>query len=233
MTDSVAATLAEQQEYYRARAGEYDEWWFRRGRYDRGADLTALWFADAAEVERALDTLDLGGRILELAGGTGIWSEKLLRYADELTVVDAAAEVLVINEARLRSERVRYVRTDVFDWRPAERFDAVFFGFWLSHVPESKFESFWDLVRDSLAPQGQVFFVDSQREPTATASDQLLSNTSTTVRRLNDGRTFSIYKVFYDPTVLERRLEELGWNATLSTTSRYFIYGSCNRADTR
>ena len=220
MTDSVAATLAEQQEYYRARAGEYDEWWFRRGRYNRGADLTALWFADAAEVERALDALDLGGRIL-------------VRYADELTVVDAAAEVLAINEARLRSDRVRYVRTDVFDWRPAERFDAVFFGFWLSHVPESKFESFWDLVRDSLAPQGLVFFVDSQREPTATASDQLLSNTSTTVRRLNDGRTFSIYKVFYDPSVLQRRLEELGWNATLSTTSRYFIYGSCNRADTR
>ena len=69
MTDSVAATLAEQQEYYRARAGEYDEWWFRRGRYNRGADLTALWFADAAEVERALDALDLGGRILGLGPG--------------------------------------------------------------------------------------------------------------------------------------------------------------------
>lgn len=30
--------LEEQIEYYRARAAEYDDWWFRRGRYDRGAD---------------------------------------------------------------------------------------------------------------------------------------------------------------------------------------------------
>ena len=28
--------LQDQIEYYRARAGEYDEWWFRTGRYDRG-----------------------------------------------------------------------------------------------------------------------------------------------------------------------------------------------------
>jgi demethylmenaquinone methyltransferase/2-methoxy-6-polyprenyl-1,4-benzoquinol methylase len=231
MSESVAATLVQQLEYYRARAAEYDEWWFRRGRYDRGADVNALWFADAAEVERAFDSLSLRGRILELAGGTGIWSQKLLRYADELTILDTSAEVLAINEARLRSERVRYIQADVFDWRPSERFDVVFFGFWLSHVPESKFAAFWELVRASLAPQGRVFFIDSQREPTSTASDQPLSDTNVTVRRLNDGRTFAIYKVFYDPLELKRRLARLGWNATVRTTSRYFLYGSCNAAD--
>ena len=29
--------LQEQVDYYRARAGEYDEWFFRTGRYDLGA----------------------------------------------------------------------------------------------------------------------------------------------------------------------------------------------------
>jgi demethylmenaquinone methyltransferase/2-methoxy-6-polyprenyl-1,4-benzoquinol methylase len=231
MSESVAATLVQQVEYYRARAAEYDEWWFRRGRYDHGADVNALWFAEVADVERAFHSLSLRGRILELAGGTGIWSEKLLRYAEELTILDAAAEVLAINKARLRSESVRYIEADVFDWRPSERFDVVFFGFWLSHVPESKFEAFWELVRASLAPQGRVFFVDSLREPTSTASDQPLSDTNITVRRLNDGRSFEIYKVFYDPLDLQRRLARLGWNATVRTTSRYFLYVSCNPSD--
>jgi 2-polyprenyl-3-methyl-5-hydroxy-6-metoxy-1,4-benzoquinol methylase len=194
----------------------------------RGAELNALWFAEAAEVESAVETLGFWGRILELAGGTGIWSQELLRYADQLTILDASAEVLAINEARLRSERVRYVQADVFDWRSTGHFDVVFFGFWLS---ESKFETFWELVRTSLAPQGRVFFIDSQREPTSTASDQPLSDTSIMVRRLNDGRTFAIYKVFYDPVELQGRLEHLGWNATIRTTSRYFLYGSCNSAD--
>src|ERR1700712_490185 len=44
------AILAEQVAYYRKRAGEYDEWWFRTGRYDHGAELNAAWHADCAEV---------------------------------------------------------------------------------------------------------------------------------------------------------------------------------------
>jgi len=35
--------LAEQRDFYRARAPEYDEWWQRRGRYDRGVELGAEW----------------------------------------------------------------------------------------------------------------------------------------------------------------------------------------------
>ena len=47
--------LSSQLDYYRARAAEYDEWWLRRGRYDRGAALNAQWFAEAAEVQAALE----------------------------------------------------------------------------------------------------------------------------------------------------------------------------------
>ena len=41
-----ADPLLEQLAYYRARAAEYDEWWLRQGRYDRGAALNAQWFAE-------------------------------------------------------------------------------------------------------------------------------------------------------------------------------------------
>ena len=232
MTDSIAANLAEQLEYYRARAAEYDEWWFRQGRYDRGPELNAHWFTDVVELEKALDDFGPHGRVLELAGGTGIWSEKLLRYTEELTIVDASAEVLAMNEARLRSKRVRYVQADLFKWVPSDRFDVVFFSFWLSHVPESEFVSFWGRVRTSLAVGGRAFFIDSRRESTSTASDHDLSDRdSLTLRRLNDGRTFNVYKIFYDHSVLQAHLRRLGWDATIQTTSRYFLYGSCISAD--
>ena len=48
--------LQDQIDYYRARAGEYDEWWFRTGRYDRGPEFNARWRAEVATVEAALDT---------------------------------------------------------------------------------------------------------------------------------------------------------------------------------
>ena len=40
---ALSALLAEQEDYYRARAGEYDDWFYRRGRYDRGAQHTAAY----------------------------------------------------------------------------------------------------------------------------------------------------------------------------------------------
>ena len=63
-----------------------------------------------------------------------------------MTAVDASPEVLGINRARLREARreisVRYVEADLFDWRPDAAYDAVFFEFWLSHVPPERFERF-------------------------------------------------------------------------------------------
>jgi demethylmenaquinone methyltransferase/2-methoxy-6-polyprenyl-1,4-benzoquinol methylase len=228
---SVSLSLAEQAEYYRARASEYDEWWFRQGRYDRGPELNACWFKDIGGLERALDDFNPRGRVLELAGGTGIWSEKLLRYADHLTVVDASSEVLALNRERLRAERAQYVEADLFEWAPTARFDVVFFGFWLSRVPSSKFEAFWRTVRAALAPRGRVFFIDSRKEATSTASDHELRDDDVSVRRLNDGRIFEIYKVYYDAEGLQERLRKLGWRAAVRVTERYFVYGSSSPAD--
>ena len=65
MTDELAGLLAEQARYYRERAGEYEDWWFRRGRYDRGADANARWFAEVAEVQNALERFRPAGEVLE------------------------------------------------------------------------------------------------------------------------------------------------------------------------
>lgn len=46
--------LAEQVDYYSERAGEYEDWWFRCGRYDHGPEANAAWFAEAAEVQAHL-----------------------------------------------------------------------------------------------------------------------------------------------------------------------------------
>ncbi len=64
--------LDEQLAYYRARSGEYDEWFLREGRYDRGPEQRAEWFKEVAEVEAALHAAGPRGNVLELACGTGL-----------------------------------------------------------------------------------------------------------------------------------------------------------------
>ncbi len=227
--DAEAALLAEQIDYYRARASEYDEWWLRQGRYDHGPAQNAQWFAEAAEVERAVAAAPIQGDVLELAAGTGLWSERLRPRVRTLTCVDASPEALGMNRARLQDPRVRYVRADLFDWQPGRDYDAVFFSFWLSHVPESRFEAFWALVRRALRPGGAAFLVDSRYAQTSTAVDHRLGDPADTTRerRLNDGRTFHVVKVFHERAALTRRLAALGWSASLEETAVHFLYGLC------
>ncbi|MBN2086318.1 MAG: methyltransferase domain-containing protein [Anaerolineales bacterium] len=216
-----------QIEYYRARAPEYDDWFLRRGRYDRGPEANADWFAEIALVRAALDAFHPEGDILELACGTGLWTEPLLGSARTITAVDAVAEVLELNRERVHSDKVRYVQADLFAWRPDALYDTVFFGFWLSHVPPTLFEAFWGMVGSALKPGGRAFFVDSQYEPASTARDHQLGDpgAGSVVRRLNDGSEFRIVKVFYRAEDLAARLQTLGWTPGIRETPHYFIYG--------
>src|SRR5262249_10235673 len=150
------------QRYYRERAPEYDDWWFRRARYALDTETAARWFADVGELEAALEAFGPRGDVLELAAGTGIWTRHLGRYANHVTAVDAVAEMLELNRART-GDAADYVLADVFEWEPQREFDVCFFGFWHSHVPSLRFEAFWQLVGRVLTPEGRVFLVDNAR----------------------------------------------------------------------
>ncbi|HZE06022.1 MAG TPA: class I SAM-dependent methyltransferase [Solirubrobacteraceae bacterium] len=227
MTDETV--LSEQLQCYRARASEYDKWWLREGRFDRGAEANARWFAETAELERVLARFHPHGEVLELACGTGLWTRRLVDYATHVTAVDAAPEVLAINRARVGDPTVTYVEADLFDWTPEPgAYDACVFTFWLSHVPQDRFAAFWERVAGALKRHGRVFFIDSARSESSTAADHRLPDEgeSTMTRRLDDGREFQIIKRFYDPEPLTAELAKLGWDCEIATTGEFFIYGT-------
>jgi SAM-dependent methyltransferase len=222
--------LADQRLFYRARAPEYDEWWQRRGRYDDGPQDAAEWNRQVQRVVQAVDTFGPVGDVLELAGGTGWWSQHLARTATTLTVLDSSSETLRINRQRVSRPDVTYMVADVFDWRPERRYDTVFFSFWLSHIPRRLFEKFWGLVGSCLRPDGRAFLIDNRRDPTRTAQDPYVIDEADDVqrRRLNNGSEHRVVKVFYEPDELAEQLRRLGWAAELAGTSR-FIYGSAKQ----
>ncbi len=232
MSETVPAdTLQEMMAYYRARAAEYDEWFYRRGRFDRSPETNARWFREVDEVLAALDAFAISGDVLELAPGTGIWTERLLRTARSITAVDASPEMVALNSARVASDRVSYILADLFTWRPERTYDAVFFGFWLSHVPVERLDAFLGMVAAALRPEGKLFFVDGRREQTSTAVDHQLPEVGSQVmtRRLNDGREFQIVKIFYKPAALAARCTAAGLEVEVRETPTYFMYGMGRR----
>jgi SAM-dependent methyltransferase len=218
--------------YYSARAAEYDDWYLRRGRYARGAIHDTAWNAELDAAGTWLDSQPMRGQIVDLAAGTGWWST-LLASKGELSLYDA-------NEAPLERARERLVahglraHLHVRDaWaEPDRQVDAVFTGFWLSHVPRTRLAAFLGLVARWLKPGGRFACIDSLQDPQSSATDHPTPTDDLSVRRLDDGREFTIVKVYYTPDELRSALDAAGFDdIEITTTGRFFLLGSARRAD--
>jgi SAM-dependent methyltransferase len=205
--------LDEQLAYYRALGPDY---------LNQGLDLPG-----GDEVLEALEAFRPTGSVLELACGPGVWTGHLLRYASDLTAVDASPEMLAIAAGRVGQERVRFLQADLFTWTPDRRYDVVFMGFWLSHVPPERFAAFWSLVADCLKPGGRVFFADDAYRTPEELVDGPAS--STIARTIPDGTAYRLVKVPHQPAELERRLRQLGWDITVTSTAGPFYWGAGSR----
>jgi SAM-dependent methyltransferase len=215
----VTELLEEQKRYYAARAPEYDDWWFRRGRYALEPEAERRWLEDVAEAEERLRAFAPAGDVLELAAGTGIWTRTLVPLARRVVAVDANAETLALN-----TPAAALVQADVFGWRPPEPFDLCFFSFWLSHVPEERFDAFWALVRSALRPGGRVFLIDNAAGGEGTHTTGRADGEET--RTVSDGRVFRIVKRRWSPQELAACVRPLGFELDVATTANgHFLVG--------
>jgi demethylmenaquinone methyltransferase/2-methoxy-6-polyprenyl-1,4-benzoquinol methylase len=221
---SLKAALEEQQRYYDERAPEYDDWWLRRGMFDEGEAANARWFDEAAIVQQALKQADLAGDVLELAAGTGIWSQQLVGRARSLTLVDGSVRMLALNPVA-GDPKVQTVTANLFAWQPGRTFDAVAFAFWISHVPSALLAPFLANVASFLEPGGKVFFVDNLGTPEETAPHVVGQDGQFTKRRLADGRQATIVKNYYLRADLEGKCATTGLAVEVLETPTLFQYG--------
>ena len=223
---------AEMLAYYEARAPEYDDWYLRRGRYERGPVHDAAWNAELDVAGRWLDALPIAGEIVELAAGTGWWSP-LLASKGELSMYDGASGPLDRARERLVAHRLRAHLHLRDAWAEPDRaVDALFTGFWLSHVPRERLGEFLGIVRRWLKPGGVFAFIDSRPDPQSSAVDHPTPADDRSVRRLDDGREFTVVKVYYEPAELETALARAGFDdASVTTTGRFFLTGSARAGE--
>jgi SAM-dependent methyltransferase len=208
--------IADQIAYYRARAPRYDDAYSRTGQHDRGPAANAAWRREMAGLVAAFDRVPLGPEVLELAAGTGKWTSRIARRASTVTVVDAAPEALLINRRRLGPDAggVHYLAAEIFHWSPRRTWDSCAFFFWLNHVPDARLAQFLTTVSDSLRPGGTVVFGDEAYRPDL--------GDEGCVRRLDDGRQFSIVKCVRPPGVVERSCALAGLEIHIQAIGRRF-----------
>lgn len=220
--------IQQQQEYYEARAPEYDDWFWRKGRYDHGLEANHVWFRELASFAREIRRHAPHGSGLELACGTGIWTGRLLRMCDHVHAVDGSSSMLNLTRQKYSSPRLTLEQADLFNWQPNAPFQLLFMGFWVSHLPDDRIRPFFEKVSQWVEPGGWLYFIDSLYNPESTASNHSLGPFESPVRerRLDDGRTFQIIKIFRTPADYRSLLSPLGWTGKAWSTGRYFVAGA-------
>ena len=136
--------------YYRERATVYDEF-YQVGR--RKDDLVALrsWIVD----------LTRDRTILEVAAGTGYWTEVAAPLAKSITATDYNHETLAIAAQRRLGSNVTLTVADAYRLPEfAGTFDAGMAMLWWSHVPKQRLREFLTHFTSKLAPGALVLMLD-------------------------------------------------------------------------
>jgi ubiquinone/menaquinone biosynthesis C-methylase UbiE len=142
---------AEMSAYYAASAPYYDAVYAKPERREDIAFLTTHL------IER------LRGRtVLEIACGTGYWTQHIAAAAKHLVATDLNAEPLGFARLRPGTEAVAFQLVDAYAL-PTRlgSFDAAFAGLWFSHVPIQARRSFLDGLHTLLQPGARVLLVDN------------------------------------------------------------------------
>ncbi|MCR8632058.1 class I SAM-dependent methyltransferase [Paenibacillus radicis (ex Xue et al. 2023)] len=216
--------LQDQLNYYRERAPEYDDWWYRRGTFNHGDEANRIWFDEVSMVKESFKAEHFEGDFLELAAGTGTWSCLFLKEARTLTVVDGSVEMLSHNPV-VAEPNVRTIIADLFSWSPDQLYDSVAFTFWISHLPRERLVGFFTMVSRCLKTGGKMFFVDDREVAGTRESHVVGASGQTMIRKLNNGDHAIIVKNFFGDKDIQQIASKVGIELHVHCTPTYFQYG--------
>lgn len=139
-------------DYYAKRAPEYERIYQRP---ERQADLRTL--------REKVTRIFAGRRVLEVACGTGWWTEVMASSARSVVATDINAEVPAIAKAKLMpADLISCQRRDAFYLDEAEgEFDAALAAFWWSHLTRTGLQRFLCALHSRLRPGSTVAFIDN------------------------------------------------------------------------
>jgi ubiquinone/menaquinone biosynthesis C-methylase UbiE len=201
--------------YYAARAPEYDRIYQKPERQ-----------ADIAAVREMVHVLFAGKRVLEVACGTGFWTQFIAPVAQSVVALDATPETMAIAQQRVAGAAVRFIAGDAYALpRDQGPFDAAFAGFWFSHVPMARQRGFLSGLAAALEPGARVVMLDNRYVPGSSTpiAETDAHGDSYQLRPLDDGSTHRVLKNFPTEERLRGVLVGLAHDIVLTELPHFWV----------
>jgi demethylmenaquinone methyltransferase/2-methoxy-6-polyprenyl-1,4-benzoquinol methylase len=168
-----------------------------------------------------------GRTVLEVACGTGYWTQFIAREAARVHACDINEAVLEIaREKPIPAGRVSFFKADAVTLEGAPAgCDAAFAGFWWSHVKKSDLSKFVANLSAKLAPGAVVAILDNRyAEGSSTAISRRDAEGNTyQMRPLPNGEEYEVLKNFPTPEELAEAVRPVAREAHLETLTYYWL----------
>lgn len=202
--------------YYARRAAEYERIYAKP---ERQSDLSAL--------RGRIGGMFTGRAVLELACGTGWWTPVIAQGAARVTALDLNEEVLAIARTKdFPAGKVEFVRGSAFEIPDfGRRHDALFAGFWWSHVRLEELDAFLASAVAAVAPGSMVAFLDNRYvEGSSTpVSRRDVQGNAFQLRKLADGSNHEVLKNFPEAGELLQRASRRGVDAHVELLEHFWL----------
>lgn len=210
--------------YYDKRAKEYEKLYMNPAEQD-----------DLLRSEEIFQDLFAQKSVLEIACGTGYWTERIAKTATSVYATDINKSVIAVARERHVPENVTYAVADMYGLTPYEQFDGVFGGFIWSHILLQDLGGFLQKVKSFLKPNGTFVFVDGN--PVDGTNHDLRNITKTDkcgntfqTRKLENGETHLVLKNFPTRDFLLEKVSAIATDIDLIELEYYWIV-SCKLAE--
>lgn len=204
------------ESYYRARANEYDNIYLKPER-QKDLDKIRVWVTDKFARYK----------VLEIACGTGYWTQIMASVADRILAIDSSEEVLAIAKERVSSESVAFEVGDAYNLKSTGNlFNASFSGFWISHVLREDRRDFLKGLATELNDGAKIVFLDNTyvHGSSTPISDKDKEGNTYQTRLLNDGSKHKLLKNFPGESELLTCIEGLGCNPIFTQWEYYWAF---------
>ena len=137
--------------YYQDRAKEYEKIYLKAERQD-----------DLRKVTTIVQELFTHKNVLEIACGTGYWTERIAKTAISVYAIDINKSVLdIARQKGISAEKVTFRQADMNRFTHKGKFESLFGGFIWSHVLLQDLVKFLDKVNNFVTPNGTIVFIDN------------------------------------------------------------------------
>ena len=158
-----------------------------------------------------MEDLFLKRNVLEVACGTGYWTEKIAKAANMITAVDISDETLEIaREKRIKGAEVKFIQGDAYNLQEIEgAFNAGCANFWFSHIPKIRINEFLNQFHKKIGKNSVVFLADNIYVGGIGGKLVKKENDENTykARELSDGNTYEIIKNYFNKSELRSIFE--------------------------